>query len=146
MNNEEDKTISAIEETARFNKRMETVADIIIRKSIEEHPQHLTTTLQQEAYEVERVAMDEPVSEAPKTIVRENGDLLISVVEERIVVEKRLFLIEQIHIRKSTKTKEVEKEVILKKEVIDVERKENGGNTNKNENNLGYETNSDRNF
>ena len=55
---------------------------------------------------VERVAIERPVSQAPEP--RQEGDtLIVSIVEERLVVEKRLFVIEELRITRTTATEHV---------------------------------------
>lgn len=56
---------------------------------------------------IARFAVDRPVTVAPEP--RQEGDtLIVSVVEERLVVEKRLFVIEEVRITRTTKTERVE--------------------------------------
>lgn len=55
---------------------------------------------------VERVAVERAVSQAPEP--RQDGDtLIVSVVEERLVVEKRLFVIEELRITRTSTTEHV---------------------------------------
>ena len=55
---------------------------------------------------VERVATERAVSQAPEP--RQEGDtLIVSVVEERLIVEKRLFVIEELRITRTSTTQHV---------------------------------------
>lgn len=57
--------------------------------------------------EVTRVRVDREVDEAPR--VRQEGDVtIISLVEEVLVVTKRLFLREEIHVRRSASARPAE--------------------------------------
>jgi uncharacterized protein (TIGR02271 family) len=71
--------------------------------------------------EVEHVAIGRPVDRVPA--VREEGDVtIIPVVEEILVVEKRLFLKEEVHIRR-VRVPDVHRETVtLRKQDFVVER------------------------
>ena len=77
-----------------------------------------------ERVEVTRETIGREVSEAPPT--RVEGDVtIIPVLEEIVVVEKRLMLVEEIRIRKIATTEEVSIPVTLRKQSAMVERLEN---------------------
>ena len=75
----------------------------------------------QEKVSVERVPINEFVETAPET--RRDGEtMIIPVVEERLVLSKRLFLVEELRVKKqSVETRQPQKVVLLKEEV-DVKR------------------------
>ena len=55
---------------------------------------------------VDRIAVDREVTAAPEP--RQDGDtLIVSVVEERLVIEKRLFVIEELRITRTSTTQHV---------------------------------------
>ena len=63
-----------------------------------------------------------PVGEPlPGTRV-ENGITIVPVFEERIVIEKRLYLVEEIRIRVTEKTENVAIPVLLRRQRVDVSR------------------------
>ena len=77
--------------------------------------------LDSENVEVTRVAIGREVSEAPG--VRTDGDVtIIPVMEEVLVVEKRLMLVEEIHIRRVATTDDVSIPVELRKQRATIER------------------------
>ncbi|MCM2476440.1 YsnF/AvaK domain-containing protein [Rhizobium sp. CG5] len=79
------------------------------------------TSLAGERVEVTREAIGREVSEAPP--MRIEGDVtIILVLEEIVVVEKRLMLVEEIRIRKIATTDEVSIPVTLRKQSATVER------------------------
>jgi stress response protein YsnF len=61
------------------------------------------------------------ITTAPE-VRTENGVTIVPVIEEVLVVEKRLVLKEELHIRRQTRTEEVEVPVELRKERVEVER------------------------
>lgn len=130
MDTTDEHKINAIEERAHVSKRMETVATVNVTKRIVENLQHVSIPLQREEYTVERIVTNEEVAEPPQPEVQANGDILVSVVEERPVIVKKLFVVEKIYLRKKIHDEMLEDDVVVKKEVIDVERREeNGGIT-----------------
>ncbi len=78
-------------------------------------------TLDGEAFEVTRVPVDQVVNQAPG-IRTENDVTIIPIMEEVLVVEKRLVLKEELHIRKRRTTENVEFPVELRKQRAVVER------------------------
>lgn len=81
----------------------------------------LRETLSHEEVEVERVPVDREVSAMPA--IREEGDVtIVPVVEEILVVERRLRLKEELHIRKVRRTEEVEVPVTVRATRATVER------------------------
>lgn len=87
------------------------------------------TSLSSEEVEITRVAIGHEVSVAP--LPRTEGDVtIIPVLEERMVVEKRLFLTEEVHVRRIRTSDTVGVPVELRKQHVTIERAENP-NTNK---------------
>jgi uncharacterized protein (TIGR02271 family) len=79
--------------------------------------------LTHERIEVERVPIGRPVDAAPP--VREEGDTTImSVVEEIVVVERRLILKEEVHIRRVRVSERHRETVMVRKQDATVTRTE----------------------
>ena len=73
--------------------------------------------------EVDRVAINRVVDEVPE--IRSEGDLLyIPVIEEELVVTKRLILREEIVVRRTVETETVRIPVTLRRTEVTVERDE----------------------
>ncbi|MBC7477921.1 MAG: DUF2382 domain-containing protein [Pseudorhodobacter sp.] len=66
----------------------------------------------------ELIALDGPV---PQTRT-ENGVTIVPVLEERLVVEKRLYLVEEIHIRQTEDQQVVTLPITLRKGRVDITR------------------------
>lgn len=66
----------------------------------------------------ELIALDGPV---PQTRT-ENGVTIVPVLEERLVVEKRLYLVEEIHIRQTEDQQIVTLPITLRKGRVDITR------------------------
>jgi uncharacterized protein (TIGR02271 family) len=77
--------------------------------------------LQRETVEVTRVPVDRMVESAPE--IRTEGEMtIVPVLEEVLVVEKRLVLKEELHIRRRVAAETVEVPVTLRKQRAVVER------------------------
>ena len=71
--------------------------------------------------EVTRQRIDREISDIPQ--IRVDGDLtIIPVVEEIVVVEKRLVLVEEIHIRTIATQEDVSVPMTLRKQTATIER------------------------
>lgn len=102
-----EQRIPIIEETIGIERREVETGRVRVQTFVDEENLLLRANLLQTAISVDRVAIGEPIDIAPD--VREEGDvLIIPVVEERLVVEKRLFLIEELRVRRSSAVQPVE--------------------------------------
>jgi uncharacterized protein (TIGR02271 family) len=118
-----DKTesMSIVEETAYLHKREVSQGRVRIRTKTEIVEELVRDNLQEEEVDVLRVPIDREVATAPT--VRTEGDVIIvPVLEEVIVVEKRLVLKEELHIRRRTRNEAIAVPVSLRKQRALVER------------------------
>jgi uncharacterized protein (TIGR02271 family) len=73
--------------------------------------------------EVERIAIDREIDTAPE--IRNDGDtMIIPIVEERLVVEKRLFLLEEVHVHRRRVVTQFRQNVTLRSQEVVVERRD----------------------
>lgn len=94
----EDTRIPLAEETLHVGKRELETSRLRVSLTTETVSETIQQTLLTRSAAVERVAVGREVSAAPQ--IRQEGDVLvIPVVEEILVIEKRLFLKEEIRIR-----------------------------------------------
>jgi uncharacterized protein (TIGR02271 family) len=116
-----EERIALVEEEARIDKREVVTGRVRIRTRVEEAEETVRGTLDEEVVEVERVPVDRIVEAAPA--VRQDGDVtIIPVMEEVLVVEKRLVLKEELHVRRRRTQETVEVPVTLRRERVEVER------------------------
>lgn len=120
----DDLRIPIVEETAHVYKRAGTTDRVTVRTGVEE----LTTTVDQELLRgevtVRRVPVDRAIDAAPA--VRTEGDVtIVPVVEERLIVRKQLFLVEELHLSRATVRERVEVPVTLRRTRVDVDRADN---------------------
>lgn len=80
-----------------------------------QHEALVDETLSGQQVEIRRVAVGRPIDAIPP--IREEGDTtIISVVEEIIVVEKRLVLKEEVHLRRVLVTRQHRETVMLRRQ------------------------------
>jgi uncharacterized protein (TIGR02271 family) len=92
-----------------------------IRKTVEEHRELVDQPLLTEEVQIERVALNRQVDE-PVAVRHEGDTLVIPLLEEVLVVEKRLILREEVRIKKVRKETHAPQEVTLRKEQVEVVR------------------------
>ena len=113
--------IPVIQEEIVVDKYIVEKGKVRVSKRISEHEEIIDEPLFQEQVKVARVAVNQVVDAAPP--VRQEGDtLIIPVVEERIFIEKRLVLVEEIRVRKELVETHQPQTVTLLKEQIQINR------------------------
>jgi stress response protein YsnF len=118
--------IPIVEEEARIAKRQVVSGRVIVKTTVDTEERILKEMLSQETVEVERIPVNRVVDVVPQ--LRTEGDVtIVPVFEERLVVEKQLFLVEEVRIRRTTSVESVEVPVALRKERATVERLHGSG-------------------
>ncbi|HEX8257880.1 MAG TPA: DUF2382 domain-containing protein, partial [Allosphingosinicella sp.] len=97
-----------------------------VRVSVDEREERVPVTLTHDEVVIERVPKNIPLSELP-SVRLEGNTTIIPVVEEVVVVEKRLMLIEEIHVRRKAASSTEEVAVTLRSEQASIERDGTGG-------------------
>jgi uncharacterized protein (TIGR02271 family) len=96
---------------------------IRIHKTVEERVETVEEPVVSESVEIDRVPVERFVDEAPP--IREEGDVtIIPILEEVLVVEKRLMVREEVRIRRRTERHTDRRDVPLRREDVRVERGE----------------------
>lgn len=112
--------LTLTEETASVSKQVVETGRVRVRTVTDTVEQAVGASLQSEAYEVTRVAIDRQVEVAP--VIRTEGDLtIVPILEEVLFVEKRLVLKEEIHLRRRASTDTVQSAVPLRRQRAIVE-------------------------
>ncbi len=114
-----DTVIPRVEERLSVDK--ETVVDgaVTVSTRTEVLDEIAEAQLERQTVEVTRIAMNIEVAHAPD--VRKEGDVMIvPVLEERLV--KRLFLVEEVHIRQHITSEPVNVPVSLRKQTVFIEQ------------------------
>lgn len=110
---DQQRTIPVIEEQAVIRRREVETDHVRVRTVVEEKQTDVVARLAREELLVERRKVEREVATSPAPV--EEGDtLIVSIVEERLVVEKRLFVIEELVIRRVAHTEDVHIPTTLK--------------------------------
>jgi stress response protein YsnF len=113
--------IPVVEEEAHFIKHEVALEHVNVRTSAEERQVVVRDVISREHVDIVRIAKDEEVAQAPS--IRVEGDTtIVPVVEERLVVEKRLFLIEELHLRRIEQSEEIAVPATLRRTRVEIER------------------------
>ena len=97
-----------------------------VRTVTEDVPELLREELRSERVFVDRVAVDRELTGEPE-IRREGNVIIVPVVEERLIVERRLFVVEELHIRRETGVEVVETPVTLRRQRVVMDKEEFSG-------------------
>lgn len=113
--------IPVVEEGVAVSKRARETGRVRLSKRVETREELVDEPLLREAVEVERVPVGRYVEAAPP--VREDGaTTVIPVLEEVLVIEKRLLLKEEIHVTRTRSEARDPQRVTLRTEHVEVER------------------------
>jgi uncharacterized protein (TIGR02271 family) len=109
------------EERMHVGKERIQAGRVRVRTITEKHEHLVAQDLASEHVEVERVPIDREIDVIPE--LRQDGDVtIIPIIEEVLVIEKRLVLKEEIHLRRTRSVERVEIPVELRKQEAIVER------------------------
>ena len=115
------RTIPVIEETAVIDKLKTVTGKVTVLVEPRTETEQHSVALNRVSYREHRVAKDEVVEQVPD--VRHEGDVtIIPVVNEEVVLVKRLRLVEEIHLTKEETTEHVTKTIDLRKDHVSIVR------------------------
>jgi stress response protein YsnF len=121
--------VPVYEEQALVDKRVvDTGRGVRIHKIVAEHPCHIDESLTHDEVQVSHVPVDRIVAldQAPAT--RYEGDtLVVPILEEVLVVERRLRIKEELRITRTRREERHAETVMLKAEQVSVERFDDAG-------------------
>lgn len=115
--------IPVVQEEVVIGKREVEAGRVRVTKTVREREAVVDEPLFREQVQVERVPVNR-VIDAPVDVRHEGDTLIVPVVKEVLVVEKRLMLVEELHITKVRQAEHQPQSVTLREEVVDVKRVE----------------------
>lgn len=115
------KIIPVVEEQAVVHKRKKLTEGVRVRTVVREADQVIDEPLASEDIEVERTPLDRWV-DGPVPVRQEGDVTIVTLVEEVVVVDKRLRAIEEIRITKRRSVRHEPQQVTLRREEAVVER------------------------
>ncbi|MGZ5006999.1 MAG: YsnF/AvaK domain-containing protein [Methylobacter sp.] len=113
--------IPVVEEQLHIDKKLGKSGTVRVSKRVTEHEQTVAISLLDEEIQVERVTLNQWV-DSPPALRYEGETMIIPVIKEVAVVEKRLMLVEELHIVKLRRQNPEIRQVKLRKEEVTVER------------------------
>lgn len=118
----EDRSLVVPEVNSNFETGREYVetGSVLVSKRVFEEKARKNVPVIEEEVSVERRELNEYVDVAPPAVRQEGDVTIVSVVKEVLVVEKRLMLVEELHITKNKKETVVPVKETLKREVVSV--------------------------
>jgi uncharacterized protein (TIGR02271 family) len=120
-NDQRGEAVPLLEEEMRVDKRSVATGKVRVRSVVDTIEEVARAALAEDRVEVTRVPLNREVSAAPS--VRTEGEVtIIPVMEEVLVVEKRLVLKEELHIRRRVTHENVEVPITLRKQRAVIER------------------------
>jgi uncharacterized protein (TIGR02271 family) len=122
---EEVAAIPLVEERLSITKRQVESGRVRVRVTVEERQETVTEQLLRDELQIERVPKNVQVTEVPRVRL-EGNTTIVPVVEEVVVVEKRLMLVEEIHICRRSVAETTEIPVSLRAERASVDREPAG--------------------
>ena len=118
-----EEVVPVIEEHAVVQREVVETGKVHIRKKVTEEKATVNLPIVNESYEVTHVPVPRQVLDAPPAAVRYEGDrMIIPVIREISVVQKKYEVIEELHIVRQVSETPLVQEITLRKESIEVER------------------------
>ncbi len=117
---EDVRVIPVMQEEVTVGKRMVETGITRVTKKVREREEVISEPLRHEKVRVSRVPVNRYV-EKPLPVRQEGGTIVVPVLEEVLVVEKRLLLKEELHISKESKVVHRPRRVTLRGEEAVVE-------------------------
>ena len=115
--------IPLVEERLAISRRLVETGRVRVHLSTATDDALVRETLRGERMEVERVALGHEVASAPAVREEEDGAVLVvPVLEEILVVKRRLVLKEELRIRRIATSETVEEAIPLRRQLASVER------------------------
>lgn len=124
----EEKVLPLVEESLVTHRRTVETGTVRVRTVVQQRDEVARAELYSQAVSVEHVPINREIDEVP--LPWEDGDVLvIPVVEEILVVEKRLILKEEVRVRRRREVDHVEQPISLRSMEALVERRGVGTGT-----------------
>lgn len=117
--------IPVIEEHIHIDKQIVEKGAVRLSKKVYEEDVAVNVPLIHEEHDIDRVTINQVIDTAP--VVRYEGEtMIIPVLREEVVVQKRLVLVEELRITKKLVQTQSTQQVTVRKEEVIVDRTETG--------------------
>jgi uncharacterized protein (TIGR02271 family) len=122
QSDEEEVVIPVIAEEIQIETQEVVRGKVRVLKRVETREEIFDAPVIHEEVVVERLPINRFVDDIVPEIREEEGVLIIPLIEEVLVVEKRFLLTEEVRVSKQRRTENNPQKVILRREVVDIER------------------------
>jgi uncharacterized protein (TIGR02271 family) len=120
---QEPVTVPVIEEQLAVGTRTVDTGGVRIHKTVSAQPVAIDEALARDEVEIRHVPVDRIVAAADAPATRYEGDtLIVPILEEVLVVERRVRIREELHITRHRRQERHAETVMLKSEQVSVER------------------------
>jgi len=113
-------SLNVLQEQVNIDKKIVESGKVVIHKKVHKEDKDVEVPVSHEEVEIKKVTINKYVTEAPD-VRYEGNTTIIPVIKEVAVIEKKLLLVEEIHVIKHVVEKTEEHIVPLRKEEIQVE-------------------------
>ena len=113
-------SLNVLQEQVNIDKKIVESGKVVINKKVHKEDKDVEVPVSHEEVEIKKVTINKYVTEAPD-VRYEGNTTIIPVIKEVAVIEKKLLLVEEIHVIKHVVEKTEEHIVPLRKEEIQVE-------------------------
>jgi len=113
--------VPVIQEELTVEKRVVEHGRFRINKQVQEHEEVVDEPLWRDDVDIQHVPVNQPWSGPPPAMRYEGETLILPLLEEVLVIEKRLMFKEELHIRRIQKTVHEPQTVVLRSEDVTVE-------------------------
>ncbi len=118
--------IPVIQEYAVIQTEIVETGKVHIRKTVTEEIASVNLPIINESYNIEHVPVASKILDTPPPAVRYEGDkMIVTVLKEVTIVQKKYEVIEEIHLTKKLTETPLVQEITLLKEHIHIERSSN---------------------
>jgi len=113
-------SLNVLQEQVNIDKKIVESGKVVIHKKVHKEDKDVEVPVSHEEVEIKKVTINKYVTEAPD-VRYEGNTTIIPVIKEVAVIEKKLLLVEEIHVIKHVVEQTEEHVVPLRKEEIQVE-------------------------
>jgi uncharacterized protein (TIGR02271 family) len=117
--------IPVIQEFLKVGKETVETGKVIAVKKVLSDEKVVSGPVSHDEIDIERIPIGQYVKAAPKPFRYEGDTLVIPVVKEELVVQKRLLVVEELRITKRVIKSEFEQQVTLRREEVEIKKETN---------------------
>ncbi len=114
--------VPVAEEEISVSKQQVVTGGVEVRVDVQTRPEPIELDLLRDDGEVRRVRVDREIDAPPPAQWWDGDELVLPILEERLVVVRRLFVREEVRLRRRTRTDRHREEIARRVEVATVRR------------------------